>query len=284
MLERAPAVQLLADTLERLGAPFGLPEDWILLSDDDDLRFMRRPAAKKLLAEAKKETVRRWLHERLDPSEMDLELCEECEGSDHTVEFDDTSLKQRAIDSIDDVVSTVKSLREAYDHIAHSNTPSAAHEATVAARVAFGYPKERPDRPDCFGEDVRRQCRRVINEIYRRTDKSSGPVAYVIGVGDPNFVKIGFTTCFEQRLRSLRTASHVEPVVHLVISGSRSLERELHVRFKSARHNREWFRLTDEVAAFIASERAKAKVYAGRSASLAQVLEFRHTGSDEWSE
>jgi hypothetical protein len=136
----------------------------------------------------------------------------------------------------------------------------------------------------CFSEDVRRQCRRLINVIYRRTDKSSGPVVYVIGVGDPNFVKIGFTTCFEQRLRSLRTASHVEPVVHLVIPGSRSLERELHVRFKSARHNREWFRLTDEVAPFIASERAKAKVYAGRSASLAQVLEFRHTGSDDWSE
>jgi hypothetical protein len=82
-------------------------------------------------------------------------------------------------------------------------------------------------------------------------------VVYVISAADPQFVKIGFTTNFEQRLRSLRTASHVEPIVHLVIPGTRSLERDLHTRFASARQNREWFRLTDEIASFIASERAK---------------------------
>jgi hypothetical protein len=259
MLERAQAVRLLADTLERLGAPLGIPEDWIMLCDDDDLRLMPRQSAKKLLAQAKKETARRWLWERFDPTEMDLELSQEREDDNATEEFEERLLKQRAVNSIDDVVLTVSSMRGAYANLADGATPSAAHEATVAARVAFGYPKERPSRSDCFDEDVRRQCRRAINEIYTSFEKSSGSVVYFIGAGDPEFVKIGFTTSLEQRLRSLRTASHVEPVVHLAIPGTRSLERELHTRFASARHNREWFRLTDEIEAFIAVEVAKAK-------------------------
>lgn len=261
MLESPEAVQSLADTLERLGAPHRLPEDWIILCDDDDLRHMRRRSAKKLLAEAKKETARRFLCERFDPSEMDLELSQEREDHDPTDEFDERLLKQRAVNSIDDVVSTINSLRGARANLACDMTMPAAREATVAARVAFGYPKEPPSQSDCFDENVRRQCQRAINEIYRCFEKSSGPVVYVISAGDPKFVKIGFTTNFEQRLRSLRTASHVEPMVHLIIPGLRSLERDLHARFASARHNREWFRLTDEIAAFIASERAKCEVY-----------------------
>jgi hypothetical protein len=165
-------------------------------------------------------------------------------------------LRQRAIKSIDDVVSQVESFRELYTRFANSEGMPLAHAATVAARIALGYPKERPSRSDCFDDDVRRQCRRIISDIYNAAERPSGPVVYMIGTDNPEFVKIGFTTCFEQRLRSLRTASHVEPVVHAVIPGTRSLERELHRRFASARHNREWFRLTKEIEAFIAAERA----------------------------
>jgi hypothetical protein len=261
MLEIAQAVQSLADDLERLGAPLGLPEDWIILCDHDDLRNLRRQSAKRLLKAAKKETARRWLCERFDPSEMDLELSQEREDEYPAEEFDEKLLKQRAVNSIDDVVSTVNSRRGVHSNLECDMTMSAAHEATVAARVAFGYPKERPSRSDCFDEDVRRQCQRAINEIYRCFEESSGPVVYVISAGDQSFVKIGFTTNLEQRLRSLRTASHVEPIVHVVIPGTRSLERELHTRFASARHNREWFRLTDQVEAFIASKGASAKAY-----------------------
>jgi hypothetical protein len=297
VLEDDQAVQLLADTLEKLGAPLGLPEDWIVLCDHDDLRFMRRPAAKKLLARAKRETARRWLHARFDPSEMQLELSEECDCGDVTSEFDfaemelelsegcdsggDTSdfedglLKQRAVKSIDDVVSEIESFRELYRRFPNDDgSMPSAHAATVAARLEFGYPEERPSRTDCFDEDVRRQCRRVVNEIYKGTKNSSGPVVYVISAGDSGFAKIGFTTCLEQRLRSLRTASHVEPVVHAVIPGTRSLERELHRRFASARHNREWFRLTKEIEAFIATERGSSDK---RSVALATV----HTETTE---
>lgn len=257
MPERPDAVQSLADTLERLGAPLELPEDWILLCDNDDLRHLPRQSAKRLLAAAKKEAAHRWLRERFDPSEIDLELSQERDNDEPTDEFDERLLKQRAIYSIEDVVSTVNASRAARSNPACDVTMPAAHEATVAARIAFGYPKERPSRSDCFDEDVRRQCQRIINEVYRCFEKSSGPVVYVMSAGDPEFVKIGFTTSLERRLRSLRTASHVEPIVHVAIPGTRSLERDLHNRFASAHQKREWFRLTDEIAAFIASERMK---------------------------
>jgi hypothetical protein len=248
------AVQALANLLEHLGAPFSLPEDWIILCDNDDLKHMPRAKAKQLLAKAKKETVRRWLAARFDPSDMERELFEESESSDKTEVFDDRRLKQRAISSIDDVVSSVKSLREAYASLGEGTDQPLAHEATVAARLAHGYPKERPERTDCFDEDVRRPCLRVINEVYSRPVDSSDSVVYLISTDNPEFVKIGFATRLEGRLRSLRTASHVEPTIHLTIPGSQSLERELHKRFAAARTNREWFQLTDEIKAFIASE------------------------------
>lgn len=74
MLEKEQAIQALADRLKRFDAPLSLPEDWIILCDDDDLRNMSRAAAKALLARAKKETARRWLYARFDPTDMDLEL------------------------------------------------------------------------------------------------------------------------------------------------------------------------------------------------------------------
>lgn len=214
---------------------------------------MSRAAAKALLARAKKETARRWLYARFDPTDMDLELFDESECSDDTRVSDDKLLKQRALNSIDDVVSTVTALRNTYASLASDLTQPLARQATVAARVAYGYPEERPDRTDCFDEDVRRQCRRIINEIYSSKVESSGPVVYLIRTDDPEFVKIGFTTCLEMRLKSLRTASHVEPTIHLTIEGTRSLERELHTRFEVARYSREWFRLTDDIKTFIAS-------------------------------
>ncbi|MEN3349894.1 MAG: hypothetical protein V7632_3529 [Bradyrhizobium sp.] len=249
------AVQVLVNTLEHLGAPFSLPEDWIILCDNDDLKHMPRAKAKQLLAKAKKETARRWLAARFDPGDMEQELFEESECGDENEVFDYRQLKQRAINSIDDAVSTITSSREAYATLSNATAQPPAHAATVAARVAYGYPKERPERTDCFDEQVGRQCQRVINDIYSRPVKSSGSVVYLISTDNPAFVKIGFTKRLEGRLRSLRTASHVEPTVHLTIPGTQSLERELHTRFAAARTNREWFRLTDDIKTFIASKR-----------------------------
>ncbi|MGY8666171.1 GIY-YIG nuclease family protein [Bradyrhizobium sp. UFLA05-109] len=253
MDENTQAVQALASTLEHLGAPYSLPEDWIILCDNDDLRYMPRTAAKRLLAKAKKETVRRWLYARFDPTDMELELLEESDSSDENEVFDDRLLRQRAINSIDDVVSSVKSSREAYAGLGDGTDQPLAHKATVAARLSYGYPEERPERTDCFDDDVRRQCRRIINEIYSQPVKS-GSLVYFISTDNPEFVKIGFTTCLERRLKLLRTASHVDPTIHLTIPGPKSLEGELHTRFDAARINREWFRMTDDIKSFIATQ------------------------------
>ncbi|MGJ4963971.1 GIY-YIG nuclease family protein [Bradyrhizobium sp. HKCCYLRH3061] len=250
MPEASEAIETLSDTLEHLGAPLSLPEDWIILCDTDDLRDLPRAAAKKLLRKAKKETARRWLWSRFDPTEMELELSED-DGIDDT-EVEDRQLKQHAIGSIDEVVSMVQSLRESHAGIPVARSQSSAHAKTVAARLSFGYPEQRPARSDCFDEDVRRQCRRVINDIYRTEKTPSAPLVYLISTDNPEFVKIGYTTCLERRLSSLRTASHVEPTVHLTIQGPPSLERELHTRFAASRHHREWFRLTDDIRSFIA--------------------------------
>ncbi|WP_076861316.1 GIY-YIG nuclease family protein [Bradyrhizobium mercantei] len=254
MDESTQTVQALADTLEHLGAPYSLPEDWIILCDHDDLRHMPRTVAKRLLAKAKKETARRWMYAHFDPSDIEEELFEDSACSDEN-EVDDRLLKQRAIDSIDDVMSSVHGLRDSHVMLASGTEQPLAHEATVAARLAYGYPKERPERGDCFDDDVRRQCRRVIHEIYSQPVKSSGPLVYLISTDNPEFVKIGFTTCLERRLKLLRTASHVDPTIHLTITGPKSLERELHTRFDAARVNREWFRLTDEIKTFIITEK-----------------------------
>jgi hypothetical protein len=257
----------MADRLERLGAPLKLPEDWVFLCDDYDLRNMSRAAAKALLTRAKKETARRWLYARFDPAEMELELFDESECGEDIQIFDDKLLKQRALNSIDDVVSTVNAYRNTYKSLVSDSTQSPARQATVAARVAYGYAEENPARIDCFDEDVRRQCRCIINEIYCIKMKTSGPVVYLISTDNLNFVKIGFTTCLERRLKSLRTASHVEPTIHLTIEGKRSLERDLHTRFEASRYNREWFRLTDDIKSFIASS-GSSKGHAGDAPTL----------------
>ncbi|MCL8489068.1 GIY-YIG nuclease family protein [Bradyrhizobium denitrificans] len=255
MSEPSEDVEALSQTLEHLGAPDSLPEDWIILCDADDLRDLPRAAAKRLLAKAKKETAHRWLWNRFHPAEMEQELSDD-DAFDDT-DLDDRQLKQHAIKSIDDVASMVQSLRERHANIPAASPQSSAHAKTVAARLQYGYPAERPARSDCFDEDVRRQCRRVINAIYSTRKVRSAPLVYLISTDNPEFVKIGFTTCLERRLSSLRTASHVEPTVHLTIQGPPSLERELHARFAASRHNREWFRLTDDIRSFIASQGAR---------------------------
>lgn len=164
-------------------------------------------------------------------------------------------MKQHAIHSIDDVVSSVNSLRQTQANIPSNPLQSKADNATVAARLAYGYPKEPPDQTDCFVNDVRRQCLRIIKELYSGEKATFGSAVYLISTENPAFVKIGYTSCLEHRLRSLRTASHVEPTVLLAIQGTRSLERKFHTRFAATHHDREWFRLTDELKSFIASNR-----------------------------
>lgn len=72
---------------------------------------------------------------------------------------------------------------------------------------------------------------------------------------DFSFGGDGFSRCLSRwNIHFRKAASHVEPTVLLTMQGTRSLERELHARFAAAHHDREWFRMTDEIKTLIASE------------------------------
>lgn len=104
--------------------------------------------------------------------------------------------------------------------------------------------------------DVRKWIRIAVaaaKPIIIQDRAAAGPLVYLITLDDPSRVKIGFTKNIAQRLRSLRTASPIEPHIHLTINGDRRLESELHQRFKADRIRREWFRLSPEIVAFIAA-------------------------------
>ncbi|MGE3529173.1 MAG: hypothetical protein AB7G54_07065 [Methyloceanibacter sp.] len=72
------AFEQLITNLERAGAPYSLPDDWILCLDDDVLRDLRRGERRKWLRRAKAEALRRNLQNRVD----EIAEAAENEGSD----------------------------------------------------------------------------------------------------------------------------------------------------------------------------------------------------------
>jgi hypothetical protein len=76
-----------------------------------------------------------------------------------------------------------------------------------------------------------------------------GDVVYFLEAGD--FIKIGFTTSLENRIKALETSSPHEFVVLATMPGTIEDETEIHHRFWSSRQRREWFRKTPELLAFI---------------------------------
>jgi hypothetical protein len=76
-------------------------------------------------------------------------------------------------------------------------------------------------------------------------------VVYFLSTGDPSVVKIGYSSNFAHRLRALRTASPVDPKVHLTMPGDKRIEADLRDRFKEHHIRREWFKFSPEIKAFI---------------------------------
>ena len=74
---------------------------------------------------------------------------------------------------------------------------------------------------------------------------------YIYFVQRGHSVKIGKTTNLHKRLEAIRTASN-EPVTLLASTvGHSSLERAIHQRFKALNESGEWFKVSDEMRAFI---------------------------------
>lgn len=84
------------------------------------------------------------------------------------------------------------------------------------------------------------------------TNKS---VVYFVSLDDPSKVKIGWTGNMRRKLTFFRNSTPTEPTVHLTLLGGYDLEQQLHRRFKADRIVREWFRVSEQIAAFIASHK-----------------------------
>ena len=90
----------------------------------------------------------------------------------------------------------------------------------------------------------------VLPKSRRKKPSAIGTI-YFIGP-EQGMVKIGFTNDLGTRLKRLQCGSPVPLRVIAAISDQpQSLEREYHVRFKSARQHGEWFLRTIEVNAEI---------------------------------
>jgi hypothetical protein len=67
-------------------------------------------------------------------------------------------------------------------------------------------------------------------------------------------IKIGFTSCIEQRLRNEPFVGPLRNVKVLgMIKGGRDREREIHFRFRAFRRDGEWFEASPELREFISA-------------------------------
>jgi hypothetical protein len=98
--------------------------------------------------------------------------------------------------------------------------------------------------------EIRRWSRLALGAAHLPVHPDRALV-YFLSTGDPGVVKIGYSANFAHRLRALRTASPVDPQVHLTMHGDKRLEAELRNRFKAHHIRREWFRFSPEIKAFI---------------------------------
>lgn len=76
---------------------------------------------------------------------------------------------------------------------------------------------------------------------------------YFVTAREVGRVKIGFSADPVSRYRKMRGDSPVHLALERVTEGDRTDEFELHNRFDSARIHGEWFALTDEIAALMAT-------------------------------
>lgn len=78
--------------------------------------------------------------------------------------------------------------------------------------------------------------------------------ARVSGSGtEPDFIKIGYTTDWPQRLRALRAGTPNPIKQFVVIRAPQSREGELHDQFAHLRSTGEWFAAAPELEAFLKS-------------------------------
>lgn len=81
--------------------------------------------------------------------------------------------------------------------------------------------------------------------------KKTGQIYFIEAVG-LDMIKIGYTARWvSQRLRELQTTSPHELRLLHAFDGGPGDERAAHVRFAKHHHRGEWFKLSDEIRAFL---------------------------------
>ena len=80
-------------------------------------------------------------------------------------------------------------------------------------------------------------------------------VVYFVEAPATGQIKIGFTTNIEARFKALSAHSGAELRLLATMPGTRRKERTLHRKFAADRVRGEWFRATDDLLAYIRSEK-----------------------------
>ena len=81
--------------------------------------------------------------------------------------------------------------------------------------------------------------------------------AHVYFFQQGDFVKIGWSNKWRQRLLTLQRATPHEITPVAVYRGGLTMERSLHVKFAAHRARLEWFHYSDEIRAYVEANKAK---------------------------
>lgn len=87
--------------------------------------------------------------------------------------------------------------------------------------------------------------------------KAAGEIYFLT---DGDYIKIGFTTNWDQRSGAYLTHSARKLTLVARIPGTREIEHSLHRRFKSDRTTGEWFRYSDEIWRYLKETTREQKV------------------------
>ena len=94
-----------------------------------------------------------------------------------------------------------------------------------------------------------------LDEMKKRVDKSNTDFSYVYFIGNYHFgfVKIGYSSCPERRLKQIQTGCPFNVSILGKMNGNAKKEKELHRKFQKNKTKGEWFVISDEIKNLIES-------------------------------
>lgn len=87
----------------------------------------------------------------------------------------------------------------------------------------------------------------------------SREVIYFVKARKLPYIKIGYTSYMEVRLRQLDGANPFGVEILLVMAGDEELEKSLHDKFVMDKHRKEWFHYSDAIKSFVKQQETLGK-------------------------